>query len=91
MANSSELEEEAQAVQEEQINKRIAQSAKALEANDVTECEECGSDIEPERKKAMPSAVHCIECMRFLDKRAAQKAKLVASPVKTTNLPFGFS
>jgi RNA polymerase-binding transcription factor DksA len=85
MANSSDLEEEAQAVQEATVNASLGGIQKALQANDIMECEECGGDIEPERKAAMPSAVHCIECMRYLDKKQAHKAKLVANPAHSKN------
>jgi RNA polymerase-binding transcription factor DksA len=92
MANSDQLEEEAQAVQEATVNASLGAVAKALEPNDIMECDECGGDIEPERKAAMPSAIHCIECMRYLDKRKAHRAKLVAAPVTTKNpLSFGGS
>lgn len=88
MANSSELEEEAQAVQEATVNVGLGLAQKALAPNDIMDCEECGEPIEPARKKAMPSAIHCIECMRALDKKAAHRAKLIATPAMIGNPPF---
>ena len=46
---------------------RIRQITKTLTPNDVTECINCGEDIEPQRKKALPWAVRCTKCQTKLE------------------------
>ncbi len=46
---------------------RIRQITKTLTPNDVTECIDCGEDIEPQRKKALPWAVRCTKCQTKLE------------------------
>ena len=46
---------------------RIRQITKTLTPNDVTECIDCGEDIEPQRKKALPWAVRCTRCQTKLE------------------------
>ena len=46
---------------------RIRQITKTLTPNDVTECIDCGEDIEPQRKKALPWAIRCTKCQTKLE------------------------
>jgi RNA polymerase-binding transcription factor DksA len=46
---------------------RIRQITRTLTPNDVTECIDCGEDIEPQRKKALPWAVRCTRCQTKLE------------------------
>lgn len=46
---------------------RIRQITRTLTPNDVTECINCGEDIEPQRKKALPWAVRCTKCQTKLE------------------------
>lgn len=46
---------------------RIRQITRTLTPNDVTECIDCGEDIEPQRKKALPWAVRCTKCQTKLE------------------------
>lgn len=41
---------------------------KRAPANDVRVCIDCADPIEPERKKAAPHTMHCIECQSYIDK-----------------------
>lgn len=49
--------------EQEMINKSIASAREALDRVSLTTiCIDCGEPIGAERKKAVPSAMRCIEC-----------------------------
>ncbi len=48
---------------EDRRNVQIKTISRALERKSVSvECIDCGEDIEPKRREALPSAVRCISC-----------------------------
>lgn len=55
---------------EQERSAMIARAQGSLKPNRVSECERCGDPISPARKRAMPSARHCLPCASLLEKRS---------------------
>lgn len=56
--------------QQNEINEGIHRSREALyKPSEVTECVDCGDEIPPERKIAIPSTERCTLCAEALEKR----------------------
>ncbi|MCD2176459.1 TraR/DksA C4-type zinc finger protein [Rhizobium sp. C1] len=45
----------------------IAEARAALATSGTAECIECGREIEPKRRAAMPAARRCIECQSLIE------------------------
>ncbi len=45
----------------------IAEARAALATSGTTECIDCGREIEPKRRAAMPAARRCIECQGLIE------------------------
>lgn len=58
--------DEAQAVVEYCLSVQIAniRQARHIAAPSLFECEACGNEIPPERRKALPGVFLCVECQR---------------------------
>jgi phage/conjugal plasmid C-4 type zinc finger TraR family protein len=54
--------DEAQALEERERNECIERAAAQLKTVGAIHCVVCGEEIEPERRRAMPSATRCTEC-----------------------------
>lgn len=46
---------------------RVLHAAKMPAANDVTQCVDCGEQISPQRKAAVPHALRCVHCQAVLE------------------------
>lgn len=42
--------------------KIIASKSKPKPASPITECKDCGDEIPPKRKEAVPSTERCVDC-----------------------------
>ncbi len=59
----SDLVDKANAEQEQITNACIALARRQLTTTTAnTECIDCGNEIPPQRKQAVPSAVRCVKC-----------------------------
>ena len=45
----------------------IAEARASLATSGTTECIDCGREIEPKRRAAMPAARRCIECQSHIE------------------------
>ncbi len=59
--------EQASAITEHLIADGSTAISRALSGNGQTDCDDCGELIAPARRKAMPSAIRCIDCQTFHD------------------------
>lgn len=58
------------------LAQNLARITAAAAANSTTtECVECGDEINPARRKAVPWATTCIECQAILEKRNRHVAR----------------
>lgn len=63
-------------VVETNLKHHLAKISQVTAANaDNTECEECGEEINPARRKAAPWATTCIECQSILEQRRRHVAR----------------
>ncbi len=60
----------------EEEERRIAEAREALAKGTYGTCRDCGRPIPPERLKAMPEAVRCIDCQRHFEGHHRQRAAL---------------
>lgn len=75
MSNESTLSEDDEVfiLQQNEINAAINRSRQALyKPSDAIECIDCGDDIPPARKIAIPSTERCTECAEVFEKRIKQ-------------------
>ncbi|TXH36310.1 MAG: TraR/DksA family transcriptional regulator [Rhodospirillaceae bacterium] len=56
--------DEAQELQRRETESIIRDATAPLKKTGCKDCDDCGSEIEVERRMAMPSARRCIECQR---------------------------
>ena len=69
-SNQRALDEEVFVAQQNEINQAINNSRVAIsKPSDVVECIDCGDEIPPKRKLAMPSTERCIFCAELAEKR----------------------
>ena len=54
--------DEAQALEERERDDCIARAAGQIKGHGATHCAVCGEPIDEARRKAMPSAIRCIDC-----------------------------
>ena len=66
-----ELEREEQRREQERLNTQASRMP-----NNVTECEDCGAEIPPERKAFDPSTKLCVECQGFYEKKNKHLTKV---------------
>jgi RNA polymerase-binding transcription factor DksA len=57
----------------EEEERRIAEARRALEDGTYGTCKSCGKAIPPERLRAVPEAVRCIDCQRHFEGRHRQQ------------------
>lgn len=49
---------------------RTAQISASLQGDGQEECEDCGSDLTPERRAAAPWAIRCVPCADVFEQKA---------------------
>lgn len=55
---------------------RIDESLRKIDQGTYGACEQCGSDIDEERLKIEPHAIHCVRCQSGLEAGAGKKPTL---------------
>ncbi len=60
----------------EEEERRIAEARRALQDGSYGFCKDCREPIPPERLRAMPEAVRCLDCQRHFEGRNRQRAAL---------------
>lgn len=71
LSDVADIAGEEQARLEDERAARWAREQAARESQAGSEyCVECGFDIDPRRRKAMPSAIRCFGCQEFVDRTA---------------------
>jgi phage/conjugal plasmid C-4 type zinc finger TraR family protein len=72
----SDIADDSQFIIDITVQSKLLDTQKTLAANNVIECEECGEKIPTARKKAMPSAKHCIDCANEIAKAVKQFGRI---------------
>lgn len=69
-ATTERLLERSEAAVARERESRIAHIRGVLSGEGTAECVDCGQDIDPKRRQALPSAKTCVRCQTFRERES---------------------
>ena len=62
-----------QEITRQQILQGMARKSSVIPVSTCSECIDCGEEINPARRQAMPEAMRCIQCQTDYERRGKQR------------------